>query len=300
MVVRAKPGVVLPEFLPFLMMSDRFMNRAVEISVGSLSPTINWKTLKLEEFALPPLDQQRRIAEILWAMDEVETRLNKVSEDKCAAHKTFQNNSIDAYLEKGKTGGIPICRMSDILDEPICNGIFKKREDFGRGTLLINVTDIYGSFRLNPAEVDRVDANQKEIMSFSALPGDVIFNRSSLVLAGIGRACLVPDWSEPMVFECHLMRARPNLNRVDNRYLCRYALSEPGRTYLMSRAQTTTMTTINQADLGNMPVPLPPLEEQSDFADKLDNFDQIHRVIEEARESVNCLKLALLESSFGY
>ena len=50
MVVRAKPDVVLPEFLPFLMMSDHFMRRAVEISVGSLSPTINWTTLKLEEF----------------------------------------------------------------------------------------------------------------------------------------------------------------------------------------------------------------------------------------------------------
>src|SRR6266508_4118312 len=71
MAVRAKPDVVLPEFLPFLMMSDRFMNRAVEVSVGSLSPTINWTTLKLEEFALPPLDQQRRIAELLWALDEM-------------------------------------------------------------------------------------------------------------------------------------------------------------------------------------------------------------------------------------
>jgi hypothetical protein len=70
MVVRAKPEVVLPEFLPFLMMSDRFMNRAVEISVGSLSPTIKWTMLKHEPFALPPLDQQRRTAEILWAVDE--------------------------------------------------------------------------------------------------------------------------------------------------------------------------------------------------------------------------------------
>lgn len=58
MILRAKPVKVLPEFLPFLMMSDRFMNRAVEISVGSLSPTINWTTLKLETFDLPPLDQQ--------------------------------------------------------------------------------------------------------------------------------------------------------------------------------------------------------------------------------------------------
>ena len=44
MVVRAKSSMALPEFLPFLMMSDRFMNRAVEISVGSLSPTINWSS----------------------------------------------------------------------------------------------------------------------------------------------------------------------------------------------------------------------------------------------------------------
>jgi hypothetical protein len=74
MVVRAKPEVVLPGFLPFLMMSDRFMKRAVEISVGSLSPTINWKTLKVEEFDLSPLDQQRRIAEVLWAVDVSEQR----------------------------------------------------------------------------------------------------------------------------------------------------------------------------------------------------------------------------------
>jgi type I restriction enzyme M protein len=69
MVVRAKSSMALPEFLPFLMMSDRFMNRAVEISVGSLSPTINWSKLKLEEFDVPPLDQQRRIAGILWEVD---------------------------------------------------------------------------------------------------------------------------------------------------------------------------------------------------------------------------------------
>src|SRR5438132_10137218 len=78
MVVRAKPDVVLPEFLPFLMMSDKFMNRAVEISVGSLSPTINWTTLKLEEFDLPPLEQQRRIADILWLADEaLESAINR-------------------------------------------------------------------------------------------------------------------------------------------------------------------------------------------------------------------------------
>ncbi|MFZ4816560.1 MAG: restriction endonuclease subunit S, partial [Phototrophicaceae bacterium] len=55
MVLRAKPDVVLPEFLPFFMQSETFFERAISISVGSLSPTINWTTLAKQEFPLPPL-----------------------------------------------------------------------------------------------------------------------------------------------------------------------------------------------------------------------------------------------------
>ncbi|HYV50046.1 MAG TPA: restriction endonuclease subunit S [Myxococcaceae bacterium] len=67
MVLRARPEVVLPEFLPFFMQSDLFMQRALAISVGSLSPTINWETLAQEEFALPPIEQQRTLASALLA-----------------------------------------------------------------------------------------------------------------------------------------------------------------------------------------------------------------------------------------
>ena len=94
MVVRARPDKVLPEFLPFLMMSDRFMNRAVEISVGSLSPTINWTTLKLETFDLPPLNQQRRIAEILWAVDEMMLTQESLENDTRASRATFLDTSV--------------------------------------------------------------------------------------------------------------------------------------------------------------------------------------------------------------
>jgi restriction endonuclease S subunit len=97
LVVRARPDKVLPEFLPFLMMSDRFMNRAVEISVGSLSPTINWTTLKLEEFDLPPLDQQRRIADIFWA---VEGSLRKWTTAHSAANDAFRSK-VETYLMQG-------------------------------------------------------------------------------------------------------------------------------------------------------------------------------------------------------
>ena len=67
---------MLEEFLPFLMQSDIFMDRAVKISVGGLSPTINWRDLAKEEFALPPLEDQRRIAEVLQAAE--------ISKNACA------------------------------------------------------------------------------------------------------------------------------------------------------------------------------------------------------------------------
>ena len=64
------------------MLSERFLNRAVGISVGSLSPTTNWTTLNLE-FDIPPLDQQRRIAEILWAVDEVRDHWTQRRSNRC-------------------------------------------------------------------------------------------------------------------------------------------------------------------------------------------------------------------------
>ena len=51
------------------------MHRASDISAGSLSPRTNWSSLASFEFDLPPLDQQRRIAEILWAVDEIMQQL---------------------------------------------------------------------------------------------------------------------------------------------------------------------------------------------------------------------------------
>jgi len=105
MVVRAKPDMVLPKFLPFLMMSDKFMNRAVEISVGSLSPTINWTTLKLEEFDLPPLDQQRRIAETLRAVDEDAQGYDSLCDALAGARRSLIDGLIPtpAYAVRGQS-----------------------------------------------------------------------------------------------------------------------------------------------------------------------------------------------------
>ncbi|MFP4025038.1 MAG: restriction endonuclease subunit S [Thiohalospira sp.] len=92
MVLRPKSENVLPEFLPFFLLSETFWERAIEISVGSLSPTINWKVLAKQEFLLPPKDQQAKLAELLWAMDEVIEREIKLLEKLEKAYLTIVDN----------------------------------------------------------------------------------------------------------------------------------------------------------------------------------------------------------------
>ena len=70
MVLRPKEDVIDKDFFPLFISSDYFLDAAINISVGSLSPTINWRDLKDLEFELPDLDTQRKLAEVLWAIND--------------------------------------------------------------------------------------------------------------------------------------------------------------------------------------------------------------------------------------
>jgi type I restriction enzyme, S subunit len=69
-VLEAKEDL-LPELLPFLINNDKFFDFAIKNSAGSLSPRAKFKDIANYEFLLPPKDQQARLAELLWAADEV-------------------------------------------------------------------------------------------------------------------------------------------------------------------------------------------------------------------------------------
>lgn len=78
MIFRPKTNIVCEKFFPFFIQSDYFMDKAIKISVGSLSPTINWSTLKELEFELPDLNKQRELAELLWAAEETKQKYMKL------------------------------------------------------------------------------------------------------------------------------------------------------------------------------------------------------------------------------
>jgi type I restriction enzyme S subunit len=77
---------LLPEFLPYVVQSDGFFAQALGTSAGSLSPRTKWSDLAKYEFALPPIDEQRRISKVISAADilvgrdlGIESRLQSLS-----------------------------------------------------------------------------------------------------------------------------------------------------------------------------------------------------------------------------
>jgi type I restriction enzyme S subunit len=113
MVLRAREETVVKEFLPFFMQSDTFFESALSISVGSLSPTINWKTLASQHFSIPPKDEQRRIAEILWTADENYQAREKVLEEIIQLRQLVIDDLLSDASGKNAVALRDVCKMQN-------------------------------------------------------------------------------------------------------------------------------------------------------------------------------------------
>ena len=107
MVLRANTTLIDERLFPFFFHSKVFQDIAVKISVGGLSPTINWKDLAKQEFLLPPKDQQARLAELLWAADEVVEREMEVKEKS----NDFFYKNLNLFFKETK---MPLKKLSEV------------------------------------------------------------------------------------------------------------------------------------------------------------------------------------------
>lgn len=112
MVLRPKEDVICKEYFPFFISSNQFMDTAVRISVGGLSPTVNWKDLQKQEFELPPISQQRVLADKLWAACNLKEAYKKMNS---AIDEMVKSQFIEMF-----GGRYTIAKWGDVLT--ITNG----------------------------------------------------------------------------------------------------------------------------------------------------------------------------------
>ncbi|MFZ7221008.1 restriction endonuclease subunit S [Bordetella hinzii] len=294
MVLRAKPEVVLPEFLPFFMQSDRFMNRAVEISVGSLSPTINWKTLAVQEFALPPLEEQRRMVLMLSTLEE-----NLVALDSALASATaLQSSRLEDALDS-----VPddcLHPVEKLVVTPPRNGLSPKVNADERGYPTLSLSAVRDGCIITEGNIKYAEVTDEQAAAFALRKDDVLVVRGNgnKLLTGkcglvdtVPRGCFYPDLLIRLQFNGKILRPQ---------FAALQWNTPSAHKRLISRAKSTNgIWKINGGDIRQHTLKVPPIEEQDALLEEIGAIREARTDIERRKVKAQALKALALKEIVG-
>lgn len=292
LVLRANPKVIDPQLFPFFLHSDTFMHRAVDISVGSLSPTINWTMLKTQEFLLPPKDQQAKLAELLWAADAGVENLTyakaTLSRLRDATFQTFLD-SLDKKHSK---------KVADILTDGPRNGFSPKTtEDGSSFTVSIGAVS-NGRFRAD-GNLKRATVDTETLEKFDVCRNDLFIVRGNGNRLLCGKAGLATADHENLFYPDLLIRLRFDTAKIDPEFVA-YQWNHPtAHLRLLKKAKSTNgIWKINGSDINSHTLIVPPITEQSRILGEVRRIEQRLMAVQKTLTSATALKKSLINQIF--
>ena len=260
-VLAPKGDRLLPELLPFLCLSERFFQHAVGTSAGSLSPRTNWSSLASFEFDLPPLDQQRRIAEILWAVDETLACHEKVGQDLEALRTSVSESALrgNAKVNGNAWSSWPIKRVEEVC-ERISVGIVITPSKYYRptGVRCFRSANVRRGFIEDKDWIFISEEAHKMHSKSIVRAGDVLVVRSG-VFAGM--SCTVPPEYDGI--NCiDVVFATPRRDAVESQWLSNFINSSFGQVEIKRGERGLAQKHFGVDAMRNTPLPLPPIAEQ--------------------------------------
>jgi type I restriction enzyme, S subunit len=274
MVLRARPEVTLPEFLPFFMQSDTFMNRALEISVGSLSPTINWKTLAKQTFTLPPLTEQRELVKVLTACESTIGGLSKLH---FSLLQVLESLSDTLMNPKASDDSTPLSAFAFInIDKvPVDDAsTYKTVGVLNEGKGLFSKDDLDGAKTKYKAMI-RLHPNQIVMRKLTAWEGAIT---------------VVPKEFAGAIVSTEFPTVSLNESIASPSYM-RWVFRQPWFWHEMkARSKGTALrrSRLNPQDLLEIAVNLPPMERQQHIVELLDSlYSQLTAILERRKHLIS-------------
>jgi type I restriction enzyme S subunit len=250
MVLRPNEDVVDCAFFPFFISSDYFLDAAINISVGSLSPTINWGTLKNLEFELPTLDEQRKLADLLWAANTTREAYKKLL---AITDELVKSQFVEMFGDPT----FPKVKLSEISDCFI--GLTYKPADVSDDGVVVLRSGNIQNGQIDLVDLVRVTTPIREKLFVQE--DDILMCSRNGSASLVGKTALIPDLGERMTFGAFMTIIRSEYSH----YLLSFFQSEEFFEQV-SMAKTSTINQITKAMLDNVVVKLPPLDLQHRFA----------------------------------
>lgn len=179
------------------------------------------------------------------------------------------NKTLKQSIPDGWTG----TRLGVLLD--FKNGLNKEKDAFGKGTPIVNYTDVYKKTSLNSTDVKGlVTVSKNELVNNGANQGDVFFTRTSETLEEIGLASVLLEHIDNCVFSGYVLRGRPKTNDVLPKYWA-HSLRTPNiRNEIKKKSSMTTRALTSGKSLSAVEYTYPPQKEQGNIIKILDTWDK--------------------------
>jgi len=256
MVLRPKEEVVDKAFFPIFISSDYFLDAAIKISVGSLSPTINWRDLKELEFELPDLATQRKLAELLWSINNT---LEKYKQLISATDDLVKSQFIEMHSQ------YPRVKFKELFTTHARIGWQKltQKEFLDEGEYyLVTGWDIMPDKTVAFSQCkyvtkERYEQDPKLILS----KGDVLLTKDGT----LGKVAIIGDMDKPATLNGHIFVIRPKDERMLPEFLLGILTSADFVDQMYRNKTGSTIVGITQKAILEFDVPLAPVEAQKEY-----------------------------------
>ena len=291
MVLRPREEVITKDFFPLFISSDYFLDEAIKISVGSLSPTINWSDLKELSFTIPSLEEQKKLAPVIWAAIDTKNAYKKLllGIDELVKSQFIEmfgdpvNN--DCQWPTQALGSV----CTTIVDCPHSTPSYTSENT---GYMCIR-TSIVKKNRILWDEIEYIPEHEykQRIQRKRPEKGDSVYTREGAILgiaAIIDRECNVALGQRSMLLS-------PNTNMCLPQFLCIAMNFDSFLRKALGSVGGSASPHINVGDIKSFEIILPPIELQAQFAAFVEQSDKSKFVVEQLLNIFHHIHLTVKE-----
>jgi type I restriction enzyme S subunit len=306
-----RPGsTIVPRFLLAVILGEDFSRFATAVSMRSGFPKLNREELGEYRLALPPYEEQKRIAEILDTVDEAiahtSSLIAKLKQMKAGLLHDLLTGGLDengelrdalAHPEQFKPsqlGQIP--KEWDVLEvnqvsEDITYGLTVRPQYVPQGIPLVSAKECFDGW------IDYKNANKISEVDYRALrlrsipkPGDVLFTKTGTV----GRVARIKLSAPKCALSQNVALIKPRHDIVTAEFLELSLKSESIRRQTAVGITTLSIPDLQLAVLGRFLLPIPPKPEQSKIVICINSHDTRIRTEGAYRDKLKLQKQGLM------
>lgn len=254
--------------------------------------------IKKFSIPLPPLEEQKRIAEILDRAEELRSkRREAIAQLDTLTQAIFIEMFGDPVTNPFK---FPFLPLENVISRSFQNGAYFPKEAYCNegGVEMIHMSDAFEGI-VKRGNLKRVVCSQQDIERYKLSNTDLIVARRSLNYEGSVKPCLIPSSNEPLIFESSLIRITPNPEKVKILYLFYYILNPHVRErFIFPFVTQSTISGINQGNLAKVLLMLPPIDLQNEFADRVEAVEKLKAAHRASLSELDTLFASLQNRAF--